>query len=517
MENSRVKQYSGPWTERQISHLLRRTLFGVTLKDHNFFKDKSIEECVDVLLSVVPAPQPPMWCTDDPNVPEGTSFVFAPEVKDRADGNILGLKAWWVEGMLTPQNSITDKMVLFWHNHFALEFGKVLDSRYAYQYLNLMRQHAIGNFKKLTREITTTPCMLVYLNGNINNKAAPNENYGRELQELFTVGKGPDSHYTEADVKAAAKVLSGWKDDEKKIGSYFDPASHDTDDKIFSPFYNNEKIKGINGDGGAKETDDLIAMICGQKEVAKFLCRKLYRWFVNCNIDEKVEKDVIGPLSEIMIQSDYEIKPVLKALLSAEFFYDPYLIGGMFKSPVDYLVGLLRIFNINFSEDEIEEKFQHLYGVAVILGVLGQNLGDPPSVAGWPAYYEFPIYDKSWINSENLSFRNKLARLLSYPEESEGHVKFDFFWFADNLPNPANSQAFVSDSWNSLCCMKLDPNKAKYMVDQLESAQKTQNTWAELWAIYKSEPLKKEAKDEIMNRMRKIFDFIFTSPEFQIM
>jgi uncharacterized protein (DUF1800 family) len=171
-----------------------------------------------------------------------------------------------------------------------------------YRYNILLRQYALGNFKEMTRAVTMDPAMLKYLNGNANTKKAPDENYGRELQELFTVGKGPGSHYTEADVKAAAHVLTGFRIENKSlpdIHGVFDAGRHDENDKQFSDFYQNTTIKGRKGKEGEMELDDLLALIFSQPEVARFICRKLYRFFVYHNIDEETEKTIIEPLAEL--------------------------------------------------------------------------------------------------------------------------------------------------------------------------------------------------------------------------
>jgi uncharacterized protein (DUF1800 family) len=159
--------------------------------------------------------------------------------------------------MLNQERNLTEKMTLFWHNHFATQSYIYSDARYAYKHNALLRANAFGNFKALTRAVTTDPAMLNYLNGNTNTKNAPNENYGRELQELFTVGKYPTPWYTEDDVKAAAKALTGWKIDANAITSYFDDTKHDTTDKQFSSFYGNRnyRTKRTKRDAGNRPVD----------------------------------------------------------------------------------------------------------------------------------------------------------------------------------------------------------------------------------------------------------------------
>jgi hypothetical protein len=509
MSANLISHYSGPWTETQIRHLLRRTLYGISRKDLEFFKEKSMEQCIEILFRPIPLPLLPI------NLSEGIGLtIFNSDDPIYEPIKSEKIKLWWINQIMNPQRNITEKMVLFWHNHFVIQFATVKDGRYSNQYLTLLRQHATGNFKRLLREITCNPAMLVYLNGNLNDKTAPNENYGRELQELFAIGKGPDSLYTESDVKAMAKVLSGWKDDKHKSCSYFDPTSHNTEDKTFSAFYNSHTIKGRHGDEGANETDELIDMICSNKEVSKFLCRKIYRWFVHSNIDERIEKNVITPLSEIMIQSNYEVKPVLIAMFSSALFYDSNLIGGMFKSPIDFFIGVVHDFDMDsvYTTDMDGENM-----VLVGASEMGQSVGDPPSVAGWPAYYEFPFYDKNWVTSQGLSARNKLIRILIGADKSTFPISFDFICFIRSLPDPGDAKAIISVSLKLLCCIQPGINQVLYLQGLLDSDPDMAETWAELWSIYQNVPADPKIENQILKRLQKTFCTIILLPEYQIM
>lgn len=510
-----LKSYNQPWAEKQLRHLLRRALFGVTQKDLDYFKGKSMEQCVDQLLRSLPLPPPNVFRTkDDPIVSEGTSFAFAPYNKARDEDWTIYIKAQWVGQMLNSQQNIAAKMVLFWHNHFVIQFNTVKDSRYAYNYIHTIQKHATENFKTLLREITTSPGMLVYLNGNQNSKITPNENYGRELQELFTIGKGTNSHYTEADVKAAAKVLTGWKDDKVKINFYFDPTNHNTNDKTFSAFYNNHTIKGKSGIDGAKETDELIDMICAQTEVSKFLCRKLYRWFVHSHIDEQVEENVIEPLAEIMRQSNYEIKPVLKALFSSAFFYDEKLIGAMFKSPADYFIGITR--ELNF---EIRKNMEGWFLISVVLGALGQEIGDPPTVAGWPAYYEYPAFDRNWVNSEYLAQRNNYKDFSfdGFNTPGDPLIVIDYLPFVKSFSHHENSDKLIEDMVGALCTIQPGARQIAFLQTLLNGETNKLKPWQELWSTYKGNPNDTKGKKELNDRLSKVFDVILLMPEYQIM
>src|SRR6185436_6355689 len=212
--------------------------------------------------------------------------------------------------MINQDRSLREKMTLFWANHFGTETVDVAISGFMYKHHNLLRQSALGNFKQLIKAVTIDPGMLRYLNGYLNTNTAPDENYGRELQELFTIGKDPVNNqapYSEDDVKNAAKVLTGWRINGTTFVSFFDGNRHDATNKQFSAFYNNTIITGRTGANGALETDDLLTMIFTKNEVAEFIVRKLYRWFIYYKIDAAAETNVIQPLAAIFRSSNYDI------------------------------------------------------------------------------------------------------------------------------------------------------------------------------------------------------------------
>ncbi len=513
-----IKPYQQKLSEEQLRHLLRRTMFGFNDKDLDFFKNRSAEECMKVLLVQDPVPGPVRnyFFDDDKAVPEGEPIVSAPKGEVPAEQyRCINLKAWWFRLMLNQPRTVSEKMTLFWHNHFAVQFKMVGDSRYAYRYLDLLHKNALGNFKKLLRQITTDACMLVYLNGNENNKASPNENYARELQELFAVGKGAGSGYTEDDVKAAAKVLSGWKEDKEKIITYFNPEAHNTEDKTFSSFYHGYTIKGKAGEEGAKETDELIQMICRQKEVSRFMCRKLYRWFMDSNIDEDIENNFIAPLADIMIKADYEMIPVLKAMFGSSLFFEKRFIGAMIKSHVDYTCQVLKGFNVEFPTDPTNLGYKTVPFIFWFTQV-GQDMGDPPSVAGWPAYYESPRYYKNWIDSETLSQRMKMTKYLTFPEDPKG-TKFDFLSFVGGLSAPDNAQVVIEESASMFFGLTPATAQLAFLEKMLANENGTAEAWDVLWKKYKANTEDKEAGDKAEARLKKLYDVFFNFPEFQLM
>jgi hypothetical protein len=269
---SGLNLYTGTFTENEVIHLLKRAMFGATKADVDYFKTKTLSKSVDELLNpTAPLPSPPVKeyshstaiTQPDTTIANGQTWVG----NVNSDGTISSLrrasfKKWWMGNLINQDRSIREKMNLFWHNHFATESGDVGNPQYLYKHHNTLRTNALGNFKTLTRLITLDPAMLVYLNGQLNTATAPDENYGRELQELFCCGKGPQSLYTEADVKAASRVLTGWRNDANTFNSYFTLSRHDINNKQFSSFYNNTVIAGRNtANAGDLELDDLLTMI----------------------------------------------------------------------------------------------------------------------------------------------------------------------------------------------------------------------------------------------------------------
>src|SRR5688572_30537968 len=235
---SDLTPYSGAWTSNEVQHLLKRTMFGSTKSDLNYFKSLSMSQAVDELLNpVTPLPSPPVndynnATVTDPAVPAGQTWVNNPT----NDGTINGLrrqtfKKWWTGVQINQDRSLREKMTLFWANHFSTESVDINNAHWVYWHHNLMRQNALGNFRQLVKAVTIDAGMLRYLNGYLNTNTAPDENYARELQELFTIGKEGTSIYTEDDVKKAAKVLTGWRINGTTYASFFDPTKHDSTSK----------------------------------------------------------------------------------------------------------------------------------------------------------------------------------------------------------------------------------------------------------------------------------------------
>lgn len=410
--DSTLAPYTGPWDFAAAAHLLRRSLPGPTRAEVLAAAAAGLPAVLDGLLKAPPTPPPPVngFSTDTVDA-VGQTWVRAPYDNTVEGTRNRSLRAWWA-GQLLQGTTLTEQMTLFWHNHFVVSFDDVFDARYAYRYLVLLRQRALGNIRQLAKDVTIEPAMLRYLSGNQNRVGAPNENYGRELMELFTLGKsaliGPGNYttYTEADVQAAAKVLTGWQDSQANINATFANSRHDATTKQFSAAFGNKTI----ANQGATEYQALIDLIFDRPETALFLVRKLYRWFVYYVIDEQTELNVIQPLAAQLRQNGYEVAPVLRTLLGSEHFFDELNRGCVIKSPVGFTVGVARQMQLSFPPaSSVVGQYglwDYLVGSAT---VMQQKLGDPPNVAGWPAYWQTPQYYELWINAVTLPRRNQLT------------------------------------------------------------------------------------------------------------
>ena len=288
-----LQEYTGTWDTPQVVHLLKRMLFGAKHVDINYFKSRTMQESVDELLQPTAAPSTyPLnnYSVDGYTDPTGVALWqtwintgIALADKELNEKRISSFKTWWLGQALHSSRSFHEKLTVFWHNQFATDTAtgtEKIKGRFWYDHYMTLRQHALGNFKNMTKAITLDPAMLFFLNGDSNVKQSPNENYARELQELYTAGKGVDSRYTEDDVRAAALVLTGHTIDPVTFTYFFDAGKHHSGNKEFSSFYGNRIITGFNGAAGATEVDALLDMIFAQEEISKHICRKIYRYFI---------------------------------------------------------------------------------------------------------------------------------------------------------------------------------------------------------------------------------------------
>jgi hypothetical protein len=527
--NTGIKAYAGTFGDAELLHLMRRSMFGVKYGEFKKLRGKTLQQAVDAILTVPASlPNPPINnygnLVTDPNVAYGSTWVNAPldpAVELYRKGSVKN----WIWGLMANQTpDIQAKMVLFWHNHFALQFLEIPDSRACYTYTKVLYTHALGNMKDLTRAITIDPAMLFYLNGRLNTKRAPDENYGRELQELFTMGKGPNSKYTEDDVKAAARVLTGWNINPltNPFTTTFLNTNHDTTDKKFSAFYGNTVIKGQSGiNAGNTELDDMLTMMFKVDEVALYLCRKLYEFFVYYVIDDTVETNVIVPLAKVFRDSGYDVKTVLKTLLSSEHFYDTWNRGCVIKDPITQQAGFCREMELPFPASTDYFLLYKMWELGSAFGELTQlNLGDPPNVAGWPAWYQKPMFHRSWINSDTLPKRNQFTDYLLLVGYKVGTYTLlvDPWILTKQLSDPGTPDTLISDATNFLLPMGLSAAQISGLKEILLPGGIPDYNWNDEYraATDASDPNHKTALTTATSKLRYLYKAIMNLSEYQL-
>ncbi len=524
-ENVSVEKYTGNFGIEEKKHLLSRLLFGYTLKNLKDVQNLNLDQLINTLFSPSPAIEPPVNHYESQNADTTGVALGKTWVKSAyGDGTInsrrvTSLRGWWIKNMHLQGINAKEKLILFWHNHFATEQPDYDDARFAYSYQEVLRTYASGDFKKMVKAMTLDPAMLLYLNGHRNTKTAPDENYARELQELFTLGKGPNSKYTEDDVKAAAKILTGFRADRDKVGYLFQPPNHDSTDKTFSAFYGNKVIKGRTGADGEKELDDLIDLIFSQTELSKFIVRRLYMFFFYYDISTQIEENFIIPLASIFRTNNYQLEPVLKAMFSSKHFFDTALRGAVIKSPLDLVMGTMRLLNPTLPKIEVIYEYTTLFrDLATEAEKAQQLLTAPPNVAGWPAYYQEPVFHEIWINSTTLMQRVRFTDTLinkGFKKTTEG-FKFDAIAFLKTFNNPEDPNKLLDETEFYFLQIKLNPALKKQLkTDILLAGQASDYYWTDLWNEYLKTPSTANAS-MVSTRLNKLFTYITGLPEYQL-
>lgn len=518
--------YTGPWGATQAAHLVRRTMIGATPADIQNALSKGLNGAVDALLADTPEPAEPTAYLKTGSVAEGGNWASS-NYEDGSDNTRNAfLQSWWIELMLQQGFSAREKMTLFWANHYATGAAQVHDARYMFNQNALLRANVFGNVKDLTKAVTFDPAMLRYLSGSSNTKANPNENYARELQELFTIGKGPEvsvgdyTFYTELDVKMAARVLTGWKDDQAGMRATFTSTSHDNGAKTFSNRYGQQTISGGNTQVGAtRELDDLLTMIYAQPEAARFLARKFYRFFVDYVVTPQIEADVIESLAQILRDNNFEVRPALRALFTSTWFYDAERIGCVIKPPVDLVLGTFRLFR-PADLYPTESKLVHWAYRAVrrTMATMAQDLFNPPNVAGLPAYYQAPAYHELWVNADTLQkrvrFTNEIAHDGYLLDEAYEKSYLDPFVISPWLTDPTDPTKLVTDLAAVLFAIPINDGQRQSLVDILLSGQPAY-TWAGAWLAYEGNP-SDTTKAVVETRLRALLKFMLGMAEYQV-
>jgi uncharacterized protein (DUF1800 family) len=307
-------------------------------------------------------------------------------IREQSRDDLKNLNLLWLDEMINSEAQLREKMSLFWHGHFAC---RVINSYFQQDLLQTIRENALGNFKDMLVAVSKSPSMLSFLNNQQNRKQHPNENFAREVMELFTMGRG---NYTENDVKEAARSFTGWGFNIK--GEF-----------VFRKFQHDTDAKTVLGKTGNFDGDDVLNILLEQKQTARYLTKKIYKYFVNENVDE-VKADW---LATRFYESGYDIKKLLTDIFTSAWFYDEKNIGAQIKSPIQLIAGIRRLLPMELENDQAQLLFQR---------ALGQILFYPPNVAGWPG-------GKTWIDSSSLMLRLRIPQILTANDVMDIRPKTD--------------------------------------------------------------------------------------------
>lgn len=566
-----INKYSGDWTDAQKKHLLNRVLMGYAKYHLDDLKDLDLDQCIDLIFTQ--EEQLPLPVNDyyldwpderyeelNKNLGESEYKVTPvapgePWVESAFPGNVgpwdqyNSLKAFCIKHQLRQKTSIHWKLSFFIHNLLPTPFDSGASAKASWQYLRFLFKAPFQSYKQTIIDISKDPNMLWYLNLQFSRKDNPDENFAREIQELFTVGKGANAKYTESDVKAFSKIFVGWESDflshEKpgKILTRFTYWNHDTSDKQLSGFYGNKLIKGREGEAGAEEFDELMDIIFENKEVDYYISRRLYQFFVYPDIDQETENSIIEPMAKKFRESNFSLIETLKILLKSEHFYDSNNFNSMIKSPLEFVYGGLKSLGLhkenyytqiknysngnNFSVPEkytnlITRDFYFYRTFHWLLNNSGCTFGEPPSVSGWPPYYQAPVYDLFWINSKTISNRAGLGQnlewdyFLEYDDVNESYIKLDIDYskIIDEMTNPEDVNSVVDQFLETFISVEIGEEQ-KDDLKQIILNSVSPTHYTELYNNYKSNPTQ-ENKDQLNHRFRKFISRLFMMSEIHL-
>lgn len=453
-------------SEADALHLLMRSTLAATRADVTRAMTMKPGDAVEALFSGNQSPTPPTWAALDPNK---ENFTDPNARQAEYYRRYYQLQQWWFDLMRTSSFSILEKLTLFWHNLYCSDYLKVYYPQYLYIQNDTFRKMAWGNVKQLSRKMVEDPAMLIYLDNVYSIKGNPNENFARELLELFTLGV---NNYTEHDIVEAARALTGWRIADMK--------------GVFNPQLWDPGTKEFMGQSGTMNADDIINTIFSKDAAALYIARRIYKNFVYDIPDEKI----VGELATILKQNNFELKPMLKTLLSSAHFFDAQVRGAMIKSPIEFMAGVVRHFNYTaLPSDYAVDRAR----------VFTQELLNPPSVEGWKGYH-------LWINTNTYPLRQRTAegaidgRRIDSNQNMPG--KIDVVAFAKQFPDVNDPRKFIAQASRHLLA--------------IEPGTKAQAALLEALLLNAQDYEWKIDMPNVELRLRSFLQAVVTLPEYQL-
>jgi uncharacterized protein (DUF1800 family) len=367
-----------PWNRKWAAHLYRRAGFGASGEELAEAETRGFNPTLELLLTGQPGAADLVATLND------TGRAAAARDTDGAQ-----LRGWWLYCMLQGGHPLREKLTLFWHDHFATSLAKVRDAKLMFRQNALFREHALGKFGPMLRAVGRDGAMLVWLDSNSNVKGKPNENYAREVMELFSLGVG---NYAERDIREAARAFTGWHTD--GTGFKLNAAQHDEGEKTV--------LKQTGNWGG----DDVVTILLEQPACARFLVRKLYALLVS---EVPPPAGLLEPLCDLFRKGDYDAAALVRAMLSSRLFFSEHAFRKQVKSPVDFVLGAVRATYRRYAEADAHYRPLPQQALVRWVGLMGQVLFAPPNVKGWPG-------GRTWLNTATVLERNNFAAALTSGE-----------------------------------------------------------------------------------------------------
>ncbi len=548
-----LNPHSGVLGRRKAAHLLRRASYRQTRIKVDEMAGQTAAEALATLLLPYPLQLDQPVYSDGVSAP--VTWVNPPQPPSASlpadDADLTRfVMGWWVNEALHDPG-LGHRMALFFHQFLAVDAASGSSMEF-FDYLALLRWGSLGNVKKLVTKMVADNCMLTYLNNDQNFAQNPNENFAREFFELFTIGRGqpagPGDYttFTEDDVIQAARVFTGFNHAQRHQYSDPDtmlpagkayPQSHDFDPKIFSPRFGGATINAPSNDtvGMVAELNLFVDLVFAQPETSKNICRRLYHYFVTRNIPQEVEDDIITPLAQLLVDSDFELKPVLEKLLQSEHFFDAddsantdEIIGALIKSPLDLSLQALTFFQLAIP-DPVTENAKHyadFYGAAVLERMLaraGMDLFYPQDVAGYSGYYQDPALNRQFFNSATIVQRYKLPQILLTGTNAWGSgsndpigAKLDIAtWIRDSgvVSIPSDSTILVQELLYYLFPEDPDTERFTYFLDTVFLNQLPAQDWVYEWDNF----LASGDDSEVKIPLERLITAVLYAPEYQVM
>lgn len=591
---------TGPLGIKRAAHLLRRACTGASIQNIESFATMTAQEALQVLVQEdLPTPNPPI----DPAT--GSEWITDGPIEDVNSDNLMTLMNAWQVGQMFAVGiddaqklavAFRERIIFFFHTHFTTKKEKVQDTRAIYYQNALFRFFAFDtndtvipvenpdpeseeilppiiypvNFKELTKKISVENAMLIFLDGRQNVSGSPNENYARELLELYAIGRGLEGvtpqgefegdyiNYTEQDVQAGARVLSGFDvddtysniDEETGIprgvirGSNI-ATHHDNGSKEFSSRLDNAVISGdpelMQGSSSTEESiideiSQLVDLVYTKRETAIYICRKVYRFFCYFKVDESVQDGLISDLADVFEANEFKLTPVLEALFTSQEFYEGAagvtddFYGSIIKSPLDLIVGFYKNFDIQIPnyETETDQFYDVLGSVLSNMNLQGLDYYNPFEVAGYSAYHQFPIYNRSWITTNYLTNRyNFINNRISPGDLVDVDEINPYLFVTQNIPDVVAQDArqlistlaeyflpVASDlAFDGSATSELSTDRLSYFLESFLSDMDAdpEAAWTAGWNAADRDI------EKIDNQLANLLNAMLQTPEFQLM